>query len=779
MRILLVVHGFPPEATGGTEGYTRDLAAALALAPDDEVFVLAREADPGRPENAVRRETDGVVEVFRINNTFRDCRSLEESYRNPALLAAILPVLDLARPDVVHVQHLTCLSTELPCALAQRGVPVVMTLNDYWLLCHRGQLFDRHLERCDGPGETGCAHCIPPSAGAAASTVRAARTFARLPAIGAIVRATASVADHVGSAETAEALSRLRLQHMRRAVASIDLFLAPSRTIEERFLTFGIAPRRLARCVQGIRQLPVPASVRRQGTALRVVYAGSLLPSKAPHVLLQAAATLPAGSIEVEVLGGGTAYHGDDSYARVLEPLLHQRFVRLHGTVPSANVRAVVAASDVVCVPSVWIENAPFVIKEAFACGRPVVASDLGGMAELVRHDVDGLLFTAGDPMALAVQLRRLIDEPQLVERLRDGIQVPGTIEDDAAALRGQYQEIIDRHAAAARAVRPDATPRSGVTAVVLNYRTPEQTWLAVRSLASSFVSPDAIIIVDNSGEAESLDQLIALFEMSTSERVGRAFAIESAGGVVDVRVVATVSNTGFSGGVNVGIRMALEQGAEFVLLVNSDVVLEPDTLDCLLRSAGEHPEAGILAPLIVSREEPGLVSTAGIDYSESTARVRNRMSGVPVSAVPGGALAAPAVSGCVMLIRRAVLARSGLFDEQYFFSFEDVEFCLRAKRAGFGTICVPQARAHHEGSASIGRRSSRRVYFATRNHLRLAASLEPAGYRRAVRAGFIVALNAAYVLTSPDAPLFGGLAAVARGTRDHLVGRYGADSVA
>ena len=206
-------------------------------------------------------------------------------------------------------------------------------------------------------------------------------------------------------------------------------------------------------------------------------------------------------------------------------------------------------------------------------------------MAELVRHDVDGLLFTAGDPVALAVQLRRLIDEPELVERLRAGIQPPGTIEDDAAALRGQYQEIIDGDAAAARAVRPDATPSPGVTAVVLNYRTPEQTWLAVRSLASSFVSPDAIIIVDNSGEAESLDRLIALFEMSTSERVGHAFAIESAGGVVDVRVVATVSNTGFSGGVNVGIRVALEQGAEFVLLVNSDAVLAPDTLDCLLRS--------------------------------------------------------------------------------------------------------------------------------------------------------------------------------------------------
>jgi GT2 family glycosyltransferase len=131
------------------------------------------------------------------------------------------------------------------------------------------------------------------------------------------------------------------------------------------------------------------------------------------------------------------------------------------------------------------------------------------------------------------------------------------------------------------------------------------------------------------------------------------------------------------------------------------------------------------------------------------------------------------------MLIRRSVFEAAGLFDEAYFFSFEDVEFSLRARAAGFQVLCVPEARVWHEGGRSIGRRSPRRIYFATRNHLRLAASLEPRRVRRALTAGSVVALNTAYVLTSADAPLWSGLAAVVRGTWHHLLGRYGADSAA
>lgn len=155
---------------------------------------------------------------------------------------------------------------------------------------------------------------------------------------------------------------------------------------------------------------------------------------------------------------------------------------------------------------------------------------------------------------------------------------------------------------------------------------------------------------------------------------------------------------------------------------------------------------------------------------------MRHRAAGARVSSLPPSGLErTDAVSGCVMLVRRAVFERAGLFDVDYFFSFEDIDLCLRAAAAGFGTACVHDAVAYHEGGRSIGRRSARRVYFATRNHLRLAR--RAGGSRgRHLRSGLVVGLNAAYVLVAPEAPIIGGLAAVARGVWHHVSGRYGGD---
>jgi GT2 family glycosyltransferase len=134
-------------------------------------------------------------------------------------------------------------------------------------------------------------------------------------------------------------------------------------------------------------------------------------------------------------------------------------------------------------------------------------------------------------------------------------------------------------------------------------------------------------------------------------------------------------------------------------------------------------------------------------------------------------------VSGCVMLLTRDVIERVGHFREEYFFSFEDVDLCLRARAAGYRSLCVPAARAYHEGHTSIGRRSPKRLYFATRNHLKMAADASASPrLTRLARGGWIVGLNAAYALTSADAPLVPGLAAVVRGAWHHLRGRYGPD---
>ena len=758
MRVLMIVHGFPPSAQGGTEVYVRGLARALAAA-GDHVTVLTRESDPHRPEYAVRTRIDRGVPVYTINNTFQACTSLIDSYENPDLLAVASGLIDELAPDVAHVQHLTCLSTGLLRDLSARRIPVVMTLNDYWLICQRGQLLDLDGQRCDGPYDAGCSRCLPPGVLASPTTYRAGRLARSLPVPGAagLVSLASKALEVTISADALRAATRVRLEHMRDAAQHVDVFLAPSETMRSRFERFGIPAERLRRCDQGIDLELFRGIVRGPSTVLRAGFAGALIPSKAPHLLLRAAAELPAGSIAVDLIGPPAVYHGDGSYRDVLEPLLGKSFVRHLGPVPHERMASAMARLDVLVVPSVWIENAPFIIREAFAAGVPVIASDLGGMREMVRHDRDGLLFAPGDDRALAAQLRRLQDEPGLLERLRQGIRPPMSIQEDAGTLRRLYGELLDaRPPAAARATPlvPRTAPAIPVAAVVLNYQTPEQTWLAVRSLQTSSAPPSATFIVDNGsgdGSAEALGSRLT-----------------------GVTLIRSARNVGFSAGCNIGIAAALEAGAEAVLLVNSDVVLAPDALAQLTTALRER-DVGIAAPILFSREEPDCIASAGIAYSPGSGRMRHLAAGQRPGALPPGRIRdADAVSGCVMLIRREVFERAGLLDPEYFFSFEDIDFCLRARAAGFRVVCATDAAAYHEGGRSIGRRSPRRVYYASRNHLRLASRTSGTLPRRIARGGTIVALNAAYVLLAPEAPLVSGMAALARGTWHHLTGRYG-----
>jgi GT2 family glycosyltransferase len=419
----------------------------------------------------------------------------------------------------------------------------------------------------------------------------------------------------------------------------------------------------------------------------------------------------------------------------------------------------VLADLDVVVVPSIWIENAPFIIREAFAARVPVVASNLGGMAEMVRDGADGLLFPAGDASALAAALRRLLDEPQLLPALRAGIRRPMSIEEDAASLREIY---VRSGAKPLMEIGTDAAPANhvlavanDVTAIVLNYRTPEQTWLAVRSLQSSFTRTGNILVVDN----DSGDGSAATFQQSLE----------------NVRVIQSEKNLGFAGGCNLGIRAALDGGARLILLMNSDAIVAPEALGHLVEAMNRNATLGIVAPVLLSREEPDQVSSAGISFSERTGRMRHRGVGRRMSALGSARLRnVDAVSGCVMLIRREVFAAIGLLDEAYFFSFEDVDFCLRARHAGFETACVHDARAYHEGGRSIGRRSAKRIYFGTRNHLRLAGRIGNTA-TRPIRQALVAGFNAAYVLVSPESRLIGGGAAFVRGVWHHLIGRYGA----
>lgn len=771
MRILVVVHGLPPRAWGGTELYVDALSRALAQNDEagDRVLVLARDADASALEYRVRRERRGRVEVVWVNNTFRACRSFEDSYENRPMAAAAARVADEFRPDVAHVHHLTCLSTQILEALAARRIPIVYTLHDYWLICHRGQLLDIDYRLCDGPYDGGCARCLGAAGGVGFAGYAAARVARRVAgpfprAVRWARRAAARLA-RVLPDERQRAESVKRLAHMQAAARLVTLFLAPSEEARRTFIRFGLDPDRVVRHEQGLDTRRFAARrVNRSNGPLRVGFLGSLIVSKGPQVLLEAVASMPRGLVSLRMYGAPAPYHDDVPPGLGAPGLVDPASPRLpfidhFGAIPYEDVPAALRDIDVLAVPSIWSENAPFVVREAFAAGIPVVASRIGGLPEAVVDDVNGLLVEPQDPAALARALTRLATEPELLERLRTGIPSVRTIEDDVVATRRIYERAIALAGPDGRRLHPPhgtASARARLAAVVLNYHTPDETLLAVTSLGASRRPIDQIIVVDN-GSRDEAAALRAVLPACT--------------------VVALGANEGFSGGINAGIRAALGARADLVMLVNSDVIVPPDTIGKLEAALDGRPGAGIAAPAIISRSEPDLAASLGMSYSPATGRMRHVGFGRRLDSFGRPRVAeVDGVSGCAMLVRRETFERAGLFDEAYFFSFEDLEFCLRARAHGLATVCVTDAAAYHEGGRSIGRRSARRVYFSTRNHLKLAGSAPGAarGWRAPVRTASVLAFNLAYVALSRDVPLVAGVVALAAGARDHFRGRYG-----
>jgi GT2 family glycosyltransferase len=292
--------------------------------------------------------------------------------------------------------------------------------------------------------------------------------------------------------------------------------------------------------------------------------------------------------------------------------------------------------------------------------------------------------------------------------------------------------------------------------AVVLNYRTPDHAVNAVRSLKESSKPPHLIVVVDNASHDGSIQRLRPLNGCLLLE---------------------TERNRGFSAGSNLGIRAAIAEGSERVFLMNADARVSPQALEQLGSQIERERDIGIAGPVLLSAGSPPTIESIGITWKPAVSRMRLAGSRQRLDALaPFERRDVDGVTGCAMLIERRAFEDVGGFADEYFFGFEDLDFCLRARAAGWRTICVGTALVSHEGQASIGRLSPDRIYFATRNHLLLnqrqtAGALPPV---RALRTCAVVAWNLAHTLFTSPVPVSKGLRALGRGVRDFAAGRFG-----
>jgi len=436
LKILYVVHGFPPDTWAGTEVYTLNLAREMRALGHD-VVVMTRApakvavAEGGPADFSVHEDTFEDLRVLRMTNRLAH-RRLSDGYRDERAEAAFRRVLALEIPDVVHFQHLIHLGAGLVEVAKEEGFPTLLTIHDYWALCARVQLIRPDGVRCEENQGAGCFLCVKEKH---YDKIGAARIA------GSVLGPVAELAAGLAGKDDFKQLMD-RHEFVPAAYAAADLRVSPSRFLRRKYVeTAGFDPHTLIYSANGMRTDHVRAVAKKPDPAgrMRFGFVGSLVWYKGGATMLEAMRRLAGKPCTLNVFGD----FKPESDAHHAELKAHAGSnVVFRGRFDNAKLAEVYAEIDVLIVPSVWFENAPITIHESHMLGTPVVASNIGGMAEFVRDGVDGLHFQVGDADDLARTLTRFLDEPTLISQLSRDFLAVKTIQEDAVATQFRYRQL-------------------------------------------------------------------------------------------------------------------------------------------------------------------------------------------------------------------------------------------------------------------------------------------------------------------------------------------------
>lgn len=430
MKVLLTVHQFLPDYTNGTEVLTCSVALEL-IARGHEVHVLtAYPDDKVMPDEERFDEYDYKgIHVYRFHHDFipmaGHTSKVELTYDNRLATDYFARIVARFRPDVVHFFHLSRLGSGLIEHAAQVRIPAFMTPTDFWAVCITGQLMLCDGSKCRGPSAY-AGNCMKHFAQNTQIGL-VAKVAKWLPTAGAdlLVRLTLAgvvppypYRDEVRAISTRLGINIARFNQLRG-------IFSPNGFMTELLVRHGVSPQLITQSAFGIDVTGNESNISREPPRqpFRVGFVGSLANHKGCHILIDAFKTLPAGRAILKIYGNMETF---PEYSDGLQRLAGDHSaIEFCGVFNNSKIAEVMADLDVLVVPSLWYENTPLVVYSAQAARCPVVASNFPGLSEVIRDEVNGLLFKAGDVAALAKQLSRLIDEPGLAMSLSANARQP------------------------------------------------------------------------------------------------------------------------------------------------------------------------------------------------------------------------------------------------------------------------------------------------------------------------------------------------------------------
>lgn len=459
MHVFFALHGFPPRQNGGTEWETSRRARHLMASGHRVTVAAIDQVDPelGRPVY-LESETIDSLRIHRLSLRGGQTWDSAAEHDDPRVYESLQALLRADRPDLVHILSGFRMTAAAIHAAADLGIPVVLTAMDFWLICPRIILRRGSGELCRPPEDPmTCVTCL-------ATDWRRYRLPHRLSLglssqlLGRLWRRPELRPPEIDRIHSA---MMQRGPSMQRALGRVDTVIVASRFLADLLGERLATERPIVLMRQGLdsaRWLPAERTAR---DAFHIGFIGQIAEHKGLFDLIQAFNHIATDHPELRLLVfGDLEASWPPDRERLLRLARQQPRIQLMGPFSNEAIRQVHAQLDLLVVPSKWYENSPNVILEAFACGTPVIASRLGGMAELVDEGRGGWTFAAGDVADLARVLTHAIEAPARLADARKGIPPVRSIDDEMVELVEHYESILLRHAP--RPPRVSAVERTG-----------------------------------------------------------------------------------------------------------------------------------------------------------------------------------------------------------------------------------------------------------------------------------------------------------------------------
>jgi len=426
MRILIAVHHFPPTYNGGAEKHALNVARGMTQRGHTVQVVTIERIDHGSPGSIEYEDSiyQGIM-VRRLRlNLIQDPQRETLEYENPWIGRHLRQLIQEWQPDVFHLISGYLMTASAIEAANLPGIRRVVTLTDYWFLCRRINLLKSNGSLSTQPiqAET-CARCLGEE-----------KRRYRIP--GLVAPGLMNFYWKLQTAQTAGVFHRM--DTLQSAMQKVDAFISPSKFLRSIYIKNGVSPENIQFIRHGIELPDEHPEQPRLDQPLRVGFIGQISSHKGVHTLIQAVRLIPQVDLSLKIYGNPEPF---PEYTRQLIGLARndQRITFEGAFEGKASLSRALYNLDILVVPSLWYENCPLSILEACAHQVPVIASNLGGMPELIQPGKNGFLFEPGDAAQLASHLLRCADQPDIISTMKMGIEPVKTIHQEMEQIEAVY----------------------------------------------------------------------------------------------------------------------------------------------------------------------------------------------------------------------------------------------------------------------------------------------------------------------------------------------------